>query len=739
MNKSFWTTSLLLATLSFTACKKTTEEATTTQVKKITLIDFKNQNNLDNTQSGLLESQVQSLLHWQPWSTKTFAIAAQKKKTVFALIGSGSDPYCLNALKQLNSNTETASLLNKNHINILVDSQLFSDLEFFTATLCLKSGSSPSSPLLVWFSYEGIPISWIPLNHKQENNIADFISRTSHTVSNMWRDSPEYVLKNSRDDFSRRMENNLPTPVEDKDNLMCIRSIRQAASLFDPTSATIDGAKGLTVARYVKLLTIAAQTPDITKTQQQHYLKIAQLTADNLILQGLIDPLDHGVYSGVQQASTALPIFAKKLSTQAYTIDALYTLFQASGNPRYRTAASAILAYTKQNLTLPDGGYALGSVQAGIGASDNPCIWTIEELQTALSTEEMTLCQQAFDIKKLGNIPLEDDPGRHYFKKNSLTWKHSLTELSTITGTPKDALQQKLNNLTEKLAQLRTKKSNHEPQEKLSLVAPSALMIQAQITAYRATGEAKYLEMATQGLSLIQSQFIDSTGQLHHARYQEKSLKRTALGADYVKLTQAALDLYAVTLTPKWLKLASSMHEQMTQNLGDSSNHLIEESIGTDYPHPFKIQQFLSIPNLDNTNTWAIAYSNAKRLEAVSSENTKALKNQSSTLHGILLASLKISPLASIDFLTEDSKMQRPCVFLKMPVSPELLKAAATTPSLIIPIPEKTPTSKNFPQLGNKASSLPSGSATVIWKNQILGTSSQAADLPKLFHSITSD
>jgi len=712
--------------LMVNACRPSSEKDETNENQAVH-VPHLHQNNLKNAQSSLLISQATSPINWQPWSKKVFADAAKEKKTVFAFVGSGTDSYSMSALRQLNESPLTCSTLNDQHVNILVDSNLHPDIEFYAATLCLKSGTSVSSPLLIWFSYEGIPISWIPISRDRELNIAEFISRTSNTVSRMWNDSPDYVLSNSREDFTRRMASPLPIPAEDQDPLIPIRATRQAASLFDPTSSTIDGLGGMSVARYIELLTVASYHPDVSNIQRERYMKISKLTADNMLLSGLIDPLDGGIYSGIQQSTTALPIFSKKLRTQAYSMSALYSLYQASGEKRYLQAADAIAAYTEKKLLLPDGGYALGMINAYNNAHDNPCTWTLEELEAALSAEELDICKLAFGIEGLGNIPLVDDRDRTYFRQNTLTWKMNLSELSAASGLDGNTLNKRLESITKKLAKLRTEKTSPTQHEKLSTAETTALLARSYIMAYRATSNIKHLDQAKKILTFIRDQFFDQAGELHHARFKGQLLNIPAVGADYTRVCQASLDLHEVTLDPTWLQLASDLHQRLSKNLGNSLNYHIMESMGADYPYPFNPYQFLTFRDLDNSNTWNLTYTNAKRLS--SHQTSKELQAQCDELKEIILATIKMSALASIDFLTADAKMQLPTVYIKMPVSPELLKASIKGPCQIIAVPDKQISENQYPELGSKVNDIPAQGATVIQNGKILGSTTQAEEL----------
>ena len=191
-----------------------------------------------------------------------------------------------------------------------------------------------------------------------------------------------------------------------------LKAARKSASLFDPTSNAIDNIGNLSPARYVKLMASASHHPDLSKPQREHYLKLACLTADHLIIHGLADPLDGGVFSGVQYTTHALPRFSKTLRAQALSMEALYSVYQATQDPHYLKAADSILAYTQKHLSLDGGGHALGTTYLPNNENDNPCIWTLDEIQAALSEKEFQLASIAFGLNKRGNIPFIDNPNQ---------------------------------------------------------------------------------------------------------------------------------------------------------------------------------------------------------------------------------------------------------------------------------------------------------------------------------------
>jgi len=687
---------------------------------------------LTKDQSSFINSQESSAVNWHGWHKDLLKQAASEKKTIFAIIGSGTNPNTLEVLARINESPAICSLLNGHHINVLIDSNLHPDMEFLAASLCMTSQTNASTPILVWFSYQGHPISWNPVERKVSSDIAELISRMSQTIHSMWLEGPEYVLAHSRDDYEKRMVLSNPETLEEAPYTpgVILKAARKSASLFDPTSNTIDNIGNLSPARYVELMVRASHHPDLSPSQREHYLELACLTADHLIIHGLADPLDGGVFSGVQYTTNALPRFSKTLRAQALSMKALYSVYQSTQDPHYLKAADSILAYTKKTLSLDGGGYALGTTYLSDKENDNPCIWTLDEIEAALSEKEFEVASIAFGLNKLGNIPFIDNPNQAYSKKNSLTWKVTIADLASQTSMNSAALTKTLESITGKLAKLRSENPLKPFTENLTTSGSAALFASACLSGYRATGNPSYLEQAKDSLTHTRNSFIDQDGNLHRARFNGSLHSHPAMGADHALVCQAALDLHEVTLDPTWLEFAHDLHSRMNKMLADTNNHHIKEYDGTGYPQPYIVNMYYTIHELDNDSTWGLAHSNAKRLSLRLADET--FSPQIEKLEPILRKSALASPTACIDFLTRECIANTKRVYIKTPASPELLATASKYPCQIIAVTDEGA----YPELGPETAKLTAGTATVVatvaGQGKTIGSASSAAELDAL-------
>jgi uncharacterized protein len=96
-----------------------------------------------------------------------------------------------------------------------------------------------------------------------------------------------------------------------------------------------------------------------------------------------------------------------------------------------------------------------------------------------------------------------------------------------------------------------------------TLTSWSGLMISACVSAYRASGEQKYLQKAEAGLRFMQRELlIDGTAQLYHT-WKEGRAKGAGLLDDYACMIAACLDVFEVTGQAVWARQAEALTQEV--------------------------------------------------------------------------------------------------------------------------------------------------------------------------------
>lgn len=679
-------------------------------------------------QSLLLDSQVDSAAEWQSWHQDLFRQANNERRIIFAIIGSGTDPNMLNTLASINQSSSLKETLRKNHINTIIDTNLHPDMELYMTQLSLGSRLPPSNPMLAWFSYEGNLVSWTPVSTSNLSNIKTLIQRTSNTVHNLWLESPEYTLANSRRDSESRSKMGIPKPVDPAQDgtISVIKPISRIKSLFNPISNTVDKLDNFTAARYVNLMILASRLSQQSANQQEQLLGTAQKVTDKMLINGLIDPLDGGVYSGYNGVGQNLPKFSKTLRVQSLSMLALYQLYQSTRDEKYRIAADRIAAFTKQYLAQDDGSLAMGVAYLSDAPNNHPKFWTLEEISKLLSAEELDIAIDAYGLSDIGNISLTDDPKRFYFRQNILTWKTTAEDLAKSKSISTTALSQVLESISAKLLSSRSRKPSNSIVEKLSTSGSLATYAYAHISGYRATADASHLSTAEETMRYIKEQFITPDKQLQRASYKSQVVGIPAKAIDYALVCQAALNLNEVTLNPEWLTFAHDIHTQMNKQLREPKTGFIREFNGKGYPKDYRVYNYYTINESDNESTWAIANSNAKRLSLQIVD--ASLTEQIQQLSAIMLQNSQLYPLSMIDYLTQESIFQSARVYLKPPMDDAMLALTLSHPCQVVVVNN----SGTYPELGIEPSEIKSGSCILFINGERIGQASSQKQLKLL-------
>ena len=719
-------TAALLASLAISSCGKKEQASTTpnTADQGSVNVEAMHQNNLGNSGSSFLASQANSPVHWQLWGKHVFEQAKLERKTVMVLVGSGSDANSLSLLRRINQSPATCHLLNRNHINVLADKGIHPALDYYAAILCAQSNAGVAPPMLIWFSYEGNPLSWTPCKISEHSSVSELISRLSGTVQGLWRDDPEYVLTNSREDFLRRLKRNTPSINEEEEAFNPVSKIRKAASLYDPTSHSIDHFGPYNSSQFIQLMANASACGAIPHGQRLRYARIARLACQNILIHGLIDPIDGGVWAGMQRSTTALPMFTKHLRGQTRAMQALYTLYQLTEDKIYLDAANRVLSFTEQHLGNPGGGYSEGIIFAPNQPSDNLCLWTLEELEQLLTEQELRICTLAFGIKGLGNIPMVDDKNRTYFRKNTLTWKLSKKELQKKTQLQRSELDAIISSMTRKLHKARSDRGPILHRENMTTLRSISAYCSALTTAFRATGDPKHLEKAKQLFHYIDKNFRDTAGDLREARNAGKLVTQIAGANSRSFLCAAALDLLDATHDLKYLESAHQIHTRMNSMfLSENGVYLVDQNY-SGFPANYQIVQLLNLPPLGNDSTIALAWSNTSRL--LMRKKDDKLTSQKKNLGAIMGSKSFTKTPIMVDYLASYAYIHWAKVVMQDPANAGLTSVAVRRPCHVVVLPKGSSGT-----LLENSQLPPAGSAAVKFEGKITGTTNDTSELRK--------
>ncbi len=514
-------------------------------------------NGLVDLPGAIYQSQADSPIHWQPWTQQTMARAKAANRLVFGVIAMPQQPEFQGVLAALAHDPALVSAINDLYVPVLIDGDAAREMGLLTADLCRQIKRGLQLPLLLWMTYEGNPVAWIPVSKSSATGVADVFNQSHLLVSQAWEDDvanhKSYVMTNSaldnasrRERIARRKNAKVMSehPAED-----VVRGLRQLTSFYDPDSHSFDEAGGLFPAGTLDLLATAAMQPGLPPEVRSHCLETTRGLMIDLLPSAMFDPLEGGVFSSRRRNSWALPSFNRNCGSQARAALALFHVCRATGDALALDKALELIAYAENAFTTSEG---LFSVGMGQESEPTAWLWSTEEIEKELPPEDAAWWIKATGMKGLGNLPSEVDPQREFFRSNSLGIGKTLAQLAAEQGQTLETFGPRFEATRKKLLGIRNARLGKQVRDDCSHAGATFRMVSTYAAAFGVTGEDKFRDKAIALLGKARAAFADGPKLRLFSKDAPKPIGEGRAFL-YGLAMQAALDVATITSDEKWL------------------------------------------------------------------------------------------------------------------------------------------------------------------------------------------
>lgn len=520
-------------------------------------------NQLAGAPTAFLRRHADAPIHWQNWDPELTKTATATQRLILVVLGSTLYPTSDGVLAALHRSPRIVATVNDNYLPALVDVDACRELGIFASVLAAEIRRPVAFPFLIWLSPQGCPVAWTPISTTDPEQVLDLFDQSSSMVASMWRESPDYVVKNSRRDADLRKlrltrkppTGEIPSPTRQVET-----ALSRLRELYDPLTGGIDGTGGLPPAGVYELLAAAAASPALPAAQRREYRAILASGATKLVRSAMIDPLDGGIFLARRGPDWNLPVFTRDTTTQCRMALALFETWRSTGEPMFLEAAKRALVFAESALGTAEDRIVHGAVLPE--GSESAMLWTTEELEKRLDPEEFRVLAAVSELRGLGNVPLESDPRRQFFRLNTLAIRHSPADLATRLGRPATDLTATLDSALRKLRQLRDQRL---PGTMVLETAPYARhhgrLASANAALFTATGENNYRRRAIAALETLRRDYFDPTQGLRQLPNAASPTLAAGRALDYALAAQACLDVHAVTLDASFIHWAEQLVE----------------------------------------------------------------------------------------------------------------------------------------------------------------------------------
>ena len=385
----------------------------------------KHTNRLANEASPYLQQHQHNPVDWYAWGEEAFKKARDENKPIFLSIGYSTCHWCHVMERESFEDEATAKVMNEHFVSIKLDREERPDVDKIYMTFVQLTTGSGGWPLNVWLTPDLKPFyggTYYPPESKfGRPSFTDVLSQ----LGAAWKTQRNEILA-SANDISQRIGESIALKAKANiklDPLWLDKAVGQFKSQYDPRFGGFGNApKFPRPSLPLMLLRHAHRTGD------QDGIRMVLHTCDQMAAGGMYDQIGGGFHRYSTDGFWLVPHFEKMLYDNALLAWTYLEAYQVTGKEMYSDIVHGILNYVLREMTDEQGGFYSAQDAGEIGEEGIYYLWSKEELEQHLTTEEWALFEKVYGITESGNV----EGGRNVLAlQEEYNWKikeHSLIE-----------------------------------------------------------------------------------------------------------------------------------------------------------------------------------------------------------------------------------------------------------------------------------------------------------------------
>jgi uncharacterized protein YyaL (SSP411 family) len=511
-------------------------------------------NRLAGETSPYLLQHQHNPVDWWPWGPEALAEARRTNRPILLSVGYAACHWCHVMAHESFEDDATAALMNELFVSIKVDREERPDIDQIYMNALHQLGEQGGWPLTMFLAPDGSPFWGGTYFPKAARYGRPAFKDVLHEVARIFRDEPGKVAQN-RDALAARLAHR--TRIEDPVNIGISELDEAAASIAratDPVNGGLRGAPKFPQCAMLEFLWRAG-----ARTRDDRFFAATSLALTRMSQGGIYDHLGGGYTRYSVDERWLVPHFEKMLYDNAQILDLLALDFSRNHNPLYRQRAVETVEWLTREMVTPEGGFASSLDADSEGEEGKFYVWSLDEVQRALAAADApnaagnsaAFFAAEYDVSATGNF--ED--------RNILNRLKGLPDISGDDG--------RLAMLRSLLQQERSNRIRPDLDDKV-LADWNGLMIAALAHGATAFGRPAWLEAAKNAFEFVAGS-MTRDDRLGHS-WRAGKLLVPGLASDYAAMIRAALALFEATGEPRFLDLASRWQRSLDLHYADTAH-----------------------------------------------------------------------------------------------------------------------------------------------------------------------
>eukprot|EP00096_Caligus_rogercresseyi_P010180 TRINITY_DN3615_c0_g1_i1.p1 TRINITY_DN3615_c0_g1~~TRINITY_DN3615_c0_g1_i1.p1 ORF type:complete len:696 (-),score=155.14 TRINITY_DN3615_c0_g1_i1:248-2335(-) len=522
-------------------------------------------NRLSKEKSPYLLQHASNPVDWYPWSQEAFEEAKTKDKMIFLSVGYSTCHWCHVMERESFENESVAEIMNDLFVNIKVDREERPDVDQVYMSFVTATSGSGGWPMSVFLTPDLKPVfggTYFPPEDMPWIRRPGFKS-VLKSIHSQWI-SDRGKLMEAGDTITKLLEkqsekgslaSSHKIPSSESTQMKCFNILNHS---WDPQYGGFSRAPKFP--QPVNLNFLFALIIEGSEGYDRA-LQMLRKTLDSMAEGGIWDHVGKGFARYSTDAEWHVPHFEKMLYDQGQLLMSYAQGYFITKDPKYKQTTEDIIEYALRDLqhSLTGGFYSGEDADSLIkhGSNDKRegafCTWTYEEIKTVLDKKELfEAFTEAYDCKEGGNASSDILAGQNVLrlKRNAkLEWEH----------------------LSEAIDLLYKYRRSHRPMPHLDdkiISAWNGLMISGLCYAGHGLSNPSFISEAVKTGEFVLKYLVANGSNLWRTVYRNADNVDEVVHSehpipgfieDYAFVIRAFLDLWDVTLDPKWLNSAKAL------------------------------------------------------------------------------------------------------------------------------------------------------------------------------------
>ena len=441
---------------------------------------------------------------WYPWGEEAFQRAKELDKPIFLSIGYTTCHWCHVMEHESFENDEVAGLMNDAFVCIKVDREERPDIDNVYMEVTQMMNNRGGWPMTVIMTPDKQPFftgTYFPKTSRGRRiGMMELIPK----VKDVWQSKRDSLITDAAN-LTKRLQRNQTNRTSAGE--ISTNVAHQAFNAFSNRYDEKQGGFGK-APKFPKAHDYSFLIKYWKQTGTSHALSMAEHSLKSMRNGGMYDQVGFGFHRYSTDARWLVPHFEKMLYDQAILVQAYLDAYQATGDAYYSTVAEEILNYVLRDMTAPEGGFYSAEDADSEGEEGKFYVWSVNQLDEILGTEDSEFYQKVFNIRKGGNW---NEGYRH--KTNIPHLTKNISQLARQFNQTEKELIEKIEKIRTKLFNVREERVHPQKDDKI-LTDWNGLMIAAMARAGAILNNDTYAIAAIKAMDFLLEYLMKKDGSL---------------------------------------------------------------------------------------------------------------------------------------------------------------------------------------------------------------------------------